>query len=144
MLLCLCFGPRDGSELFNHDVMCVCSVAAWATSSWVTAREKNLSSPCLRQVSDQGFPLGREHRAEQSRRQGLQDGETRPEPWMSEVRPGHPPANPAGGGPSSLPPAHGFFVGSSDLTPNNPHISYLCSRKLLSGFGSPGSHSEDH
>lgn len=142
MLLCLCFGPWDGSELFNHDVMCVCSVAAWATSSWVTAREKNLSSPCLRQVSDQGFPLGREHRAEQSRRQGLLFGETRTLDKHGQTWP--PTCKSCRRGPSSLPPAHDFFVGSSDLTPNNPHISYLCSRKLLSGFGSPGSHSEDH
>lgn len=90
----------------------------------MTVREKNLSSRCLRQVSDQGFPLGSKHRAEPSWSQGLLDGESRPEPWLSEVRPGHPPAPSAGGpepaGLSGRPAKHGCLAGSSDLTSSNP------------------------
>lgn len=40
----LCFGPQDRSELFNRDIMCVCSAAAPATGSGVTAGGKNLPS----------------------------------------------------------------------------------------------------
>lgn len=91
----------------------------------MTAREKNLSFPtslCLRQVSDQGFLLGRRHKAEQRQRQGLRM--EKPDPNLGRAvsdSTTHLPRLPDG--PSSLLPALGSFVGSLDLTSNNPQVS---------------------
>lgn len=136
MLLCLCFAPQDRTEFFNHDIKCVCSAAAWVANSWVTAGEKNLPSLTSHQVSDQGFPLGRKHKAEQSQRQGLLDGETRPRSWLPGVRPGHLRTNPASG-PEQLLSGHGSFILSLDLTFNNPQVNYICSLELQNSSGSP-------
>ena len=98
-------------------------------------------SPCLRQVSDQGFLFGRMHRAEKAR--GRACWMEKPDPNVGRARSdlaSHLPRLPAGL--SSLLPAHGSFVGSLDLTSDNPQASYLCSLKLQSGFGSFVSNSD--